>query len=286
MHRDDWSSVFKNQDKILKQLKPLDAEIFLAGGTGLQRFVLSRPYRHSEDLDFFFAHIKTKKEVDTVKQKIVDLLSQISQSKLEDSRWIRDEQSWRLFYSFEGNDEIIKIELLNFTFERIKDLSFTNEAVFNTENLYNLLLYKCKALCDRPDTIKDLFDIYFILRELDSIEITTLVEDINKKFEKAINIRYSKDNIITSLNHKLAWDIEIGDHIAHLYGLKSEIESFQIELKKAFLEHDYLNFGFKYKLEKKASEYGLRVDEYIELIEDNEFLVDEYKRVNNEQAAK
>ena len=44
MHRDNWDSVFENQDKILKQLKPLENEIFLAGGTGLQRFVLPQAY--------------------------------------------------------------------------------------------------------------------------------------------------------------------------------------------------------------------------------------------------
>lgn len=53
MHRDDWDSVFKNQDIILEQLKPLNNKIFHARGTGLQRFVLPTAYRHSEDLDFF-----------------------------------------------------------------------------------------------------------------------------------------------------------------------------------------------------------------------------------------
>ena len=50
MHRDNWNGVFENQDRILKQLKPLENEMFLAGGTGLQRFVLPKAYRHSEDL--------------------------------------------------------------------------------------------------------------------------------------------------------------------------------------------------------------------------------------------
>jgi len=60
MHRDDWEAVFKNQDLILMQLKPLENKMFLAGGTGLQRFVLPHPYRHSEDLDFIFPELKTK----------------------------------------------------------------------------------------------------------------------------------------------------------------------------------------------------------------------------------
>lgn len=57
MHRNDWDSLFKNQDKILEQLKPLSYKMFLAGGTGLQRFVLPTAYRNSEDLDFFFRKI-------------------------------------------------------------------------------------------------------------------------------------------------------------------------------------------------------------------------------------
>ena len=70
MHRDNWEHVFENQDKILKQLKPLENELFLAGGTGLQRFVLPQAYRHSEDLDFFFKNLKTKEEIDSIKSHL------------------------------------------------------------------------------------------------------------------------------------------------------------------------------------------------------------------------
>jgi len=72
MHRDDWSSVFTNQDRILKQLKSLENKMFLAGGTGLQRFVLPVPYRHSEDLDFFFSTLKTNKELESIKNTIIE----------------------------------------------------------------------------------------------------------------------------------------------------------------------------------------------------------------------
>ena len=90
MHRDNWNDVFKNQDKILKQLKPLEKEMFLAGGTGLQRFVLPKAYRHSEDLDFFFTSLKTKEEIDIIKNKILVLMSKISDVKLENIKWIKD----------------------------------------------------------------------------------------------------------------------------------------------------------------------------------------------------
>lgn len=203
MHRNDWESVFLNQDKILEQLKPLNDKMFLAGGTGLQRFVLPTAYRHSEDLDFFLEKLCDKVELDSLKNQILDLMSKLSDAKLEDIRWIKDEQSWRIFYSFENNDEIVKIEILNFTCTRLKDLTFLNEIFFRTENLYNLLLYKLKALCDRPDTIKDLFDLYFILRDLGEINISDFIKDINKKFKCAIGIEYNKENIISALNYGL-----------------------------------------------------------------------------------
>ncbi len=279
MHRDNWEAVFKNQDKILAQLKPLEDKIFLAGGTGLQRFVLPKEYRHSEDLDFFLETLCDKKQLDEIENKIVKLLDKLPLAKLEDIRWIKEEQSWRIFYSFENNDEIIKIEILNFTCSRLKDLAFLNTDIFRTENLYNLLLYKLKALCDRPDTIKDLFDIYFILRDLKDIDIFSLIEDINKKFKNAIGIRYEKEDIISALNYKLIWDIEIGKHIKHLYDLKLEIELFQKELKKAFEEDEIIDFSYEERIKKKALKFEIDENDYIELIEDNQFFIEEWQNI-------
>jgi predicted nucleotidyltransferase component of viral defense system len=280
MHRDDWSSVFTNQDRILEQLKPLENEMFLAGGTGLQRFVLPMPYRHSEDLDFFFSTLKTNKELENIKNKIVELITNLDGAKLDrEPIWRKEEKSWRMFFAFNDNDEIIKIELLNFTCDRLKDLSFANEKVFKTENLYNLLLYKLKALCDRPDTIKDLFDIYFILRDLESINIDTLINDMNKKFENAIGIKYSLKDIVTVLNHRLQWDIEVGEDIKHLQGMKLEIDLFQKELQEAFKEGVSLDFNFQSKIQKKAKIYGLEPNDYVELVEENKFIVDEWKNI-------
>ena len=230
---------------------------------------------NSEDLDFFFTSLKSKEEIDNIKNKILELMSEIPNAELENIKWIKDEKAYRMFYSFKENDEIIKIELLNFICCRLKDFSFINSDIFRTENLYNLLLFKLKALCDRPDTIKDLFDLYFILKDLEKIDITTLIEDINKKFEDAIGIKYSKENIVSSLNHKLDWDIEIGEHIKHLHGLKIEIDLFQSELKNAFSQNDILEFSYNSKIEKKALEFGLDKNDYVDIIEDNQFLVEE-----------
>ncbi|MDX9902359.1 MAG: nucleotidyl transferase AbiEii/AbiGii toxin family protein [Aliarcobacter sp.] len=106
MHRDNWDNVFENQDKILKQLKPLENEIFLAGGTGLQRFVLPQTYRHSEDLDFFFTSLKNKEEIDNIKNKILELMSQIPDAKLENIKWIKDEKPIECFIALK---EIMKL---------------------------------------------------------------------------------------------------------------------------------------------------------------------------------
>ncbi len=281
MHRNDWDSVFKNQDKILEQLKPLNNKMFLAGGTGLQRFVLPTAYRNSEDLDFFLEKLCDKTELDEIKNQILDLMSKLPEAKLVNSKWIKDELAWRMFYDFEDNDETVKIEILNFTCTRLKDFTFVNEDIFRTENLYNLLLYKLKALCDRPDTIKDLFDLYFILRDLKEVNISSLIEDINKKFKDAIGIEYSKENIVSALNHRLEWDIEIGEHIKHLHGLKLEIESFQEELKKAFENDTILDFSYKTRIKEKVQEFGLDANDYINIVEDNKFIVDEWNNHYN-----
>ena len=277
MHRDDWGSVYINQDKILKQLKHLQGKIFLAGGTGLQRFILPFSYRHSEDLDFFLEKLCTKAELDKIKDEIINSMSKLSESKLIEKRWIKDELAWRLFYEFEDNEEIIKIEILNFTCCRLEDFSFKNEKIFKTENLYNLQLYKFKALCDRPDTIKDLFDLYFILRDLGKIDIQLMMKNINKKFKDAIGIEYSKDDIISALNHRLEWDIEIDKDIKYIHDLKLEIDLFQKELKYSFENDKYLNFSYKSKIKQKAKNFDLSTNDYVNLVEDNQFIINEWQ---------
>ena len=44
-----------------------------------------------------------------------------------------------MFYSFKENDEIIKIELLNFTCCRLKDFSFKNSDIFRTVRITEYL---------------------------------------------------------------------------------------------------------------------------------------------------
>ena len=282
MHRDNWEAVYINQDRILKALKPLEADIFLAGGTGLHRFVLPLAYRHSEDLDFFFPALCSKEEAIKIANKMTKAILQDLKIKLEDKRWFKDEQTYRAWYSFKDNNEIIKVELLNFTCQRLYDKSFiTKNIPFRTENLYNLLLYKLKALCDRPDTIKDLFDLYFIFRSLPRLFVKDVIRDLNLKFQEAINIKYEKKDIINALKHNLKWDIEISNN-NYIYDLQNEISEFQIHLKESLQNNEILDFSYQTKIKSRANYFELDTNSYLELIdviESNNFWVEEVKKI-------
>jgi predicted nucleotidyltransferase component of viral defense system len=284
VYREDWQAVYTNQDRILQGLKSLEDEIFLAGGTGLQRFVLPRAYRHSEDLDFFFPTHVEKSLATATGEKMVELIAKIPGASIEQSRRIKDEGAYRLWCRFDDNEEVVKVELLNFTCTRLKDTTFVPEP-FRTENAYNLMLYKLKALCDRPDTIKDLFDLYFIFRQLPAVKIDALLADLNTKFEKAIGIRYEKVHLLRALEHRLKWDIEIAD-ITHPYDLKLEIESFQNKLHDALQNNELLDFSDAYRIRQNAAKFGLDEKGYLEHIDflgENAFWTDDIKFINRKK---
>ena len=280
MHREDWDAVYLNQDKILNSLNGLKSNIFLAGGTGLHRFVLRKPYRYSEDLDFFFPHLVKNKEMLAAVNEVTDRISSLPGVNIDEVRYLKEERAFRLWCSFKENDEIVKIEFLNFTCDRFgKDTFITKNVPFKTENLYNLLLYKVKALCDRPDTIKDLFDLYFIFQNLSAISIEQVLEDINAKFVDAIGIRYEKSNILQSLQHDLKWDIEIGE-IEYFYDLQIEINTFWVQLKETIENEEIFDFSYQKRIEKRSKIFNLDISSYLELIdvlEENNFWVNEIK---------
>jgi len=283
VHREDWDAVYLNQDRILNSLKGLESDMFLAGGTGLHRFVLDKPYRHSEDLDFFFPALCDNEEVASVVKQITDRIASIPGATIEEIRRIKEERAFRLWCSFEDNDEIVKVEFLNFTCKHFGEDDFITQNVpFKTENLYNILLYKLKALCDRPDTIKDLFDLYFIFRDLPPLSIEQVISDLNAKFEDAISIRYEKSHILQALEHDLKWDIEIGE-IEHLYDLQSEVNAFQGYLKEAIANEETFDFSYQKRINQRAKVFDLDTSNYLELIdvlEENSFWIDEVKRMN------
>ena len=283
MHREDWDAVYLNQDRILNSLKGLELDMFLAGGTGLHRFVLHKSYRHSEDLDFFFPALRDNEEVASVVNQITNRIASIPRATIEEIRRIKEERAFRLWCSFEDNDEIVKVEFLNFTCKRFGEDDFITQNIpLKTENLYNLLLYKLKALCDRPDTIKDLFDLYFIFRDLPSLSIEQVISDLNAKFEDAIGIRYEKSHILQALEHDLKWDIEIGE-VEHLYDLQSEVNAFQRHLKEAIANEEIIDFSYQKRINQRAKVFDLDTSNYLELIdvlEENSFWIDEIKRIS------
>lgn len=67
-------------------------------------------------------------------------------------------------------------------------------------------------------------------------------------------------------------------HIIHLHGLELEVKAFQEELKKAFEEDDNLNFSYKTKIKQKVQEFELDENDYIDVIEDNQFTVEEWNK--------
>ena len=282
MHRDNWGAVYTNQDKILEAFKGLETDMFLAGGTGLHRFVLPRPYRHSEDLDFFFPTMRSRSEAERTADQIIRIITAIPGATLEDKRWFKEEQAFRMWCRFDDNNETIKIELLNFTSDRLRNTTYITDGIpFRIENLYNLLLYKLKALCDRPDTIKDLFDLYFITRSLSPVPMETVIEDLNKKFEPSIGIRYERGDIAKALRHRLQWDIEIGD-IEHLHDLQGEISTFQSSLHEVIQHKSVLDFSYQSRIEKRAEKFDLDVTSYVEIVdvlEENSFWANEIKNI-------
>ncbi len=58
--------------------------------------------------------------------------------------------------------------------------------------------------------------------------------------------------------------------------MKLEIDLFQKELQETFGKNDTLDFNFQSKIQKKTSEYDMEPNEYIELIEENQFIAEEF----------
>ncbi len=222
----NWVEVYKGQQIILHILSSID-DIFLAGGTALQCYLLPQKRRESEDLDFFIDHELGSKEAATLSR---DMIKQLREdSRIVDVRHIYTEDgTHRLFCTIEGIDELIKIELLNFTADRFDDLAYIKHADFpRIENCYNLLLYKLKAFCDRRDTIKDMFDIYFLFKELEPIEIKKLFLDLELKFLETTGYVYSVQSVVNALKIPRRWDIILTEENSMQLAIKKPLRTFK-----------------------------------------------------------
>jgi len=284
LNRNDWDAVYFNQQKLLKAVSNID-EIFLGGGTAIQCYILPQKYRESEDLDFFTPNILGTKESARINQLLVSNIQNIDGVSVD---YIRTEHgTHRITCDFEENDEIIKVELLDFTSGRFSDLNFISNSDFpRIENIYNLLLYKLKALCDRTDTIKDLFDIYFLFKELDNINIKTLFLNLKLKFEESTGYIYDEKFILSALQVKhRKWDIIPTSYLKDVWNSVPEaVETFRIEFIEALVTEGILKFNFSYEAyaSQKANEIGCSEEEYIELFEPNRFIEMEMKKRNGQ----
>jgi len=274
-NRKDWVSVYAGQDEILKTLFDTK-DIFLAGGTAVQRFVIKNRYRESDDLDFFLP----KYDKDLARLAEVDIVSKLRDNQNIDIENIVDDKElgvYRIFCAINNNPELIKVELLDFTIGRFEDKSFLDNKLFpKIENSYNLILYKLKALCDRTDTIKDLFDLYFLFREYTCkpIPIHQLMLDLEVKFKISTGYIYSFNEVLKALNYKKrVWDIVItNDKNIPLHYIQDAIEEFRKEFLN-ILEGDSKTIDLSYETRaKNFIDDSLNLDEYYEYIETNLFV--------------
>ena len=276
----NWDEVYRNQKIILQTLKEID-EIFLAGGTAVQCYLLPKKYRESEDLDFFVEREMSSKESAKLARTIIKTLGQNEQLHSIRHKHIED-GTHRIFCGVEGSSEIIKIELLNFTADRFLDLTFISHEDFpRIENPYNLLLYKLKALCDRTDTIKDLFDIYFLFKILKPINLNQMLLDLEFKFLETTGYVYNVETIINALNITRRWDIVLtGDTKVH-YAMKEAIIAFQNDFANTLLlAPKELDFSYETYVRTQMEKNSCStVEEYLSFFEENVFIEEECRGI-------
>ena len=272
----NWDEVYANQKVILQTLQSVD-EMFLAGGTAVQCYLLSIKYRESEDLDFFVAYEMSSKESAKLARTIISTL--VKNKKLQNIRHKRTEDgTHRICCSAEGNHEIVKIELLNFTADRFGELEFVVHKDFpRIENPYNLLLYKLKALCDRTDTIKDLFDIYFLFKILKPINLKQMLLDLEFKFLETTGHLYGVENLMNALNITRRWDIVLTTEIEKQYAMREAIVAFQNDFANTLLlAPELLDFSYERYLRYKMEENTCKsVEDYLSFYEENSFIEEE-----------
>lgn len=277
--RNDWSAVYLGQELILNVCRDIEPLIF-GGGTAIHRCVLSKERRESEDIDFFVDHICGSSESTRYAMEMRKAFTTHPQINIINYAFRPEEKSHRFACIIEGSDEVIKVELLDFTGGRFSDESFVKSHLFpRVENSYNLILYKLKALSDRTDTIKDLYDLYFLFREHKTpIDTRTLFFDLEMKFKAATGYDYGAVEILKALEAKhRQWDIipkNVGESNTDL--ISAAIYDFRDELVNAltdpFIEQIDLSHERYVKNKIEALDFDTTVEEYLDVIEANSFV--------------
>lgn len=277
--RNNWAAVYRGQELILNVCQDIEPLIF-AGGTALHRCVLSKERRESEDIDFFVDHLCGSSESSRYAIEMRKAFTAHEQINLINYDFRLEEKSHRFACIVQGSDEVIKVELLDFTGGRFSDESFVKSSLFpRVENSYNLILYKLKALSDRTDTIKDLYDLYFLFREHKApIDTRTLFFDLEMKFKAATGYDYGAGEILKALSAKhRQWDIipkNVGDFNTDL--ISAAIYDFRDELVNAitdpYIEQIDLSHERYVKNKIEALDFDTTVEEYLDVIEANSFV--------------
>ena len=275
-NRKNWDEIYDNQDKILNILRNTQ-DIFLAGGTAIQRFLINKPYRESDDLDFFIS-IYDDNLANTAFTKIVQSLRDSNDITIENIMHEKGLGVKRVFCSVKNSDEMIKVELLNCTTDRYNNLSYVECNNFpRVENAYNMILYKLKALSDRKDTIKDLFDLYFLCREFPHQvkSIKDLMFDLELKFLQSTGYKYDLGTTIKAFKVRSRnWDIVLSDQVYKDFYIQEAIESFRKEFLEALTVYDdNVDFSYQSKVDKITNQ-EVPLDAYYEFIETNLFIAE------------
>lgn len=277
--RNDWAAVYKGQELILDVCKDIKSLIF-GGGTAIHRCVLSKERRESEDIDFFVDHVCGSSESTRYAMEMRKAFTAHPQINVINYDFRPEEKSHRFACIVEGSDEVIKVELLDFTGGRFSDESFVASSLYpRVENSYNLILYKLKALSDRTDTIKDLYDLYFLFREhKTSIDTRTLFFDLDMKFKAATGYSYGAAEILKALEAKHRnWDI-IPKNVynSNTDLISAAIFDFRDELVNALTDPyiEQIDLSHEQYITNKieALDFGTTIEEYLDVIEPNSFI--------------
>jgi len=170
MEKLDFKILYKIQDKVLEIIFEKDNEFYLSGGTCLNRFYYEA--RYSFDLDFFtnFSH--------TFNLSIKNIFSQLNKNHLGFKIEIESKDFVRIVV-----ENILQVDFIN---DKVKHFGeIERRGKYKIDNLGNILSNKITAVLSR-DNAKDVFDIYFICK----------------------NLNFSWKNILEEANEKLIFNLE------------------------------------------------------------------------------
>ena len=147
--------LYKIQDTVLKNL--LSYSFYLTGGTALSRFYYN--HRYSEDLDFFYDGFTYPKENFSIEYREILYRLEPLFDKVEvtlDSEFYK-----RIFCH--TKDISLKVEFIYENFRTLGEKKIFKD--FSVDSKENICTNKVTAITDRK-TVKDFFDLYFLLKDI------------------------------------------------------------------------------------------------------------------------